>query len=123
MACSARGKTAAILDFVPLPGMRPRASVALGKYLQGGIMKGFLTAASRWLLGACVALASSVASAQPTDAAKAEFQAALQAANKATIAGPADIKLADQAVLKLPQGLSYVPAVESGRLLIAMGNL
>jgi uncharacterized membrane-anchored protein len=86
-------------------------------------MKGFLTAASRWLLGACVALASSVASAQPTDAAKAEFQAALQAANKATIAGPADIKLADQAVLKLPQGLSYVPAVESGRLLIAMGNL
>src|ERR1700716_2417494 len=86
-------------------------------------MKGLLTTASRWLLGACVALASSLASAQPTEAAKAEFQAALQAANKATIAGPADIKLVDQAVLKLPKDLGYIPAVESGRLLIAMGNL
>src|SRR5712671_3340361 len=79
--------------------------------------------AGRWLVGACVALAASLASAQPTDATKAEFQAALQAANMATIPGPADIKLADQALLKLPQGLSYIPAVESGRLLIAMGNL
>jgi uncharacterized membrane-anchored protein len=86
-------------------------------------MKGLLTAASRWLAGACIALTSSLVSAQPTDAAKAEFQAALQAANKATIAGPADIKLVDQAVLKLPKDLGYIPAVESGRLLIAMGNL
>ncbi len=77
---------------------------------------------SRWLLGFCAALAAFAASAQPTDAARAEFEAAAQAANKATIAGPADIKLIDQAVLKLPQGMSYIPAAEAGRLLIAMGN-
>jgi uncharacterized membrane-anchored protein len=77
---------------------------------------------SRWLLGLCAALASFATPAQPTDAARAEFEAAAQAANKATIAGPADIKLIDQAVLKLPQGLSYIPAAEGGRLLVAMGN-
>lgn len=77
---------------------------------------------SRWLLSMCAALASFAAPAQPTDAARAEFEAAAQAANKATIAGPADIKLIDQAVLKLPQGMSYIPAAEGGRLLVAMGN-
>jgi len=77
---------------------------------------------SRWLLGLCAALASFATPAQPTDAARAEFEAAAQAANKATIAGPADIKLIDQAVLKLPQGMGYIPAAEGGRLLAAMGN-
>jgi uncharacterized membrane-anchored protein len=77
---------------------------------------------SRWLLGFCAALAAFAAFAQPTDAARAEFETAAQAANKATIAGPADVKLIDQAVLKLPQGMSYIPAAEAGRLLIAMGN-
>jgi uncharacterized membrane-anchored protein len=77
---------------------------------------------SRGLLGLCAALASFATLAQPTDAARAEFEAAAQAANKATIAGPADIKLIDQAVLKLPQDMSYVPAAEAGRLLVAMGN-
>ncbi len=76
----------------------------------------------RWLLGWCAALASFATPAQPTDAARAEFEAAAQAANKATIAGPADVKLIDQAVLKLPRGLSYIPAAEGGRLLAAMGN-
>jgi uncharacterized membrane-anchored protein len=77
---------------------------------------------SRWLLGSCMALASFAAPAQATDAARAEFEAAAQAANQATIAGPADIKLIDQALLKLPQGMSYIPAAEGGRLLVAMGN-
>src|SRR5712671_6605853 len=76
----------------------------------------------QWLLAFCVALAASAASAQPTDAARAEFEAAAQAASKATIAGPADIKLVDQAVLKLPQDLGYIPPAEAGRLLVAMGN-
>src|SRR5258706_15960891 len=76
----------------------------------------------RWLLRWCAALASFATPAQPTDAARAEFEAAAKAANKATIAGPADIKLIDQAVLKLPRGLSYIPAAEGGRLLAAMGN-
>jgi uncharacterized membrane-anchored protein len=77
---------------------------------------------SRWLLGVCVALASLSASAQPTDAAKAEFQAAALAANKATVAGPADIKLGEQALLRLPKDLGYIPAAEARRLLAAMGN-
>lgn len=76
----------------------------------------------RWLTGFCALLVSFATLAQPTDAARAEFEAAAQAANRATIAGPADIKLIDQAVLKLPQGMSYIPAAEAGRLLIAMGN-
>jgi uncharacterized membrane-anchored protein len=80
------------------------------------------TVGSRWLAGLCIALASFPALAQPTDAAKAEFQAAAAAAQNATLAGPADIKLIDQAVLKLPRDLSYIPAAEAGRLLNAMGN-
>jgi uncharacterized membrane-anchored protein len=86
-------------------------------------MKTFIFAvASRWLPGLCAALVSFSAWAQPTEAARAEFQAAAQAAHNATLAGPADIKLIDQAVLKLPQDLSYIPAAEAGRLLAAMGN-
>jgi uncharacterized membrane-anchored protein len=70
----------------------------------------------------CAAVACAQAWAQPTDAAKAEMQAAVQAANAAALRGPSDIKLIDQAVLKLPEGLIYVPAPEAGRLLAAMGN-
>jgi len=72
------------------------------------------------VLGA-LALAGAV-QAQPTEAAKAEMKAAVDAANKASVNGPADIKLGDQAVLKLPAGQIYVPSAESGRLLTAMGN-
>jgi uncharacterized membrane-anchored protein len=77
--------------------------------------------------GAALALSSSLlfpssAPAQPTDAARAEFSAAAEAADKASIKGPADIKLLEQAVLKLPDGLTYIPAKEAGRLLVAMGN-
>jgi uncharacterized membrane-anchored protein len=80
-------------------------------------------AASRWLVGLCAALASFAAPAQPADAAQAEFQAAVQAVNKVLVAGPAQIRLADQAVLNLPKNLAYIPAAEAGRFLAAMGNL
>jgi uncharacterized membrane-anchored protein len=53
---------------------------------------------------------------------QAEIRAALEAAQKAQVLGPADVKLLDQAVLKLPQGHVYFPAAEAGRLLQAMGN-
>ena len=76
----------------------------------------------RALAAFCAALISSSAPAQPTEAAKAEFGAAVEAANKASVAGPSDVKLLDQAMLKLPAGLIYVPAAETGRLLAAMGN-
>jgi uncharacterized membrane-anchored protein len=60
--------------------------------------------------------------AQPSEDAQAEFAAAVQALNKARIDGPAEIKLVDQALLRLPAGFIYVPAAESNRLLMAMGN-
>jgi uncharacterized membrane-anchored protein len=53
---------------------------------------------------------------------QAEIRSALEAAQKAQIAGPTDVKLIDQAVLKLPQGHVYFPPAEAGRLLLAMGN-
>lgn len=77
----------------------------------------------RWLIGVCAAVAAFAAAAQPQDAAQAEFQAALQAMNKVLVAGPAQVGLADQAVLRLPKDLAYVPAAEAGRFLAAMGNL
>ncbi len=80
-------------------------------------------ATGRWLIGLCAALAAFAAPAQPTDAARAEFQAALQAVNKALVAGPAQVRLADQALLRLPKDLAYIPAEEAGRFLAAMGNL
>jgi len=85
-------------------------------------MRLFFSAGSRWLIGFCAVIVSLTASAQLNDAARTEFQAAVEAAFKSSVAGPADVKLIDQAVLKLPQDLSYIPAAEAGRLLAAMGN-
>jgi uncharacterized membrane-anchored protein len=53
---------------------------------------------------------------------QAEIRAALEAAQKVQIAGPSEVKLIDQAVLKLPQGHLYFPSAAAGRLLQAMGN-
>lgn len=60
--------------------------------------------------------------AQQLDAMQVEFDAAVAQAKAASRAGPAEIPLLDQAVLKLPQGYVYFPAKETGRLLRAMGN-
>ena len=78
-------------------------------------MKGILAAF-------CFALVAASAFAQSNDAAQAEMRSALEAVNKAAIAGPADVKLIDQAMLKLPAGMLYIPPAEAGRLLVAMGN-
>ncbi len=61
------------------------------------------------------------ASAQSQDP-QSEIRSALEAAQKAQIAGPSEVKLIDQAVLKLPEGHVYFPPAEAGRLLQAMGN-
>ena len=74
------------------------------------------------LFALCMAIASSSGWAQPNAAAQAEMQAAVEAANKAAVAGPTEIKLVDQAMLKLPGGLMYIPTAQAGRLLAAMGN-
>jgi uncharacterized membrane-anchored protein len=84
-------------------------------------MKTFDTAV-RVLVALCLVTALLETSAQPTEAARSEFGAALEAANKASVGGPTDIRLIDQAVLKLPDGMVYIPAAEAGRLLAAMGN-
>ena len=81
-----------------------------------------LAAGVRVLALACALAVPAPAPAQPTEAAKAEFAAAVEAANKAGVAGPADVKLMDQAVLKLPEGLIHIPGTQAGRLLSAMGN-
>jgi uncharacterized membrane-anchored protein len=64
------------------------------------------------LLGAC-------AFAAPNDEQRRQAVADAQAAAKT---GPADIALADQAVLRLPVGHQFVPQPQATRLLNAMGN-
>lgn len=66
--------------------------------------------------------AATGAFAQSNEAAQSEMRTALDAANKVAVSGPADVKLIDQAMLKLPAGMVYIPPAEAGRLLVAMGN-
>ena len=58
----------------------------------------------------------------PNDPREAEQQAAFEAVQKAQIPGPAEIKLRDQAVLKLPAGYVWVPEPAAAQLMRAMGN-
>ena len=75
-----------------------------------------------WLATAFGLLLHAAAWAQAPKDPQAELKGAIGAAQQARVPGPADVKLADQAVLKLPQGYSYIPAAQGGRLLTAMGN-
>jgi uncharacterized membrane-anchored protein len=71
------------------------------------------------------ALAFPIAHAQDKatpEARQKEFDAAAQAAHAAAVAGPSDVKLREQAVLKLPAGMEYIPQPAAGRLMQAMGN-
>lgn len=87
-------------------------------------MKTSLSLARACWLAAFLFAFQSAAWAQggPTAGAQAEMKAAIDAAQKAQVAGPSDVKLADQAVLKLPKGFIYVPPAEGQKLLNAMGN-
>ncbi|MBL8483645.1 MAG: DUF2167 domain-containing protein [Rhodocyclaceae bacterium] len=60
--------------------------------------------------------------AEPASSAETEINAAFEAARPVAQHGPAEIKLIDQAVLKLPDGQVYIPAAQAGRILRAMGN-
>ncbi|MBL8470505.1 MAG: DUF2167 domain-containing protein [Rhodocyclaceae bacterium] len=53
---------------------------------------------------------------------QAEINAAFEAAKPVAQHGPVDIKLIDQAVLKLPAGHVYIPSQQAAALLRAMGN-
>ena len=80
------------------------------------------SAAARWIAALVAALLQCAAWAQPNPQAQAEARAAIEAAQKTKVSGPSDVKLGDQAVLKLPQAYVFVPPAEGGRLLKAMGN-
>lgn len=51
-----------------------------------------------------------------------EHEAALAAATKSQVAGPATVQLRDQAVLRLPAGNIYVPPPAAAQLLQSLGN-
>lgn len=79
-------------------------------------------AAVRGVLAGVAAAAVLGAQAQTSDARQQAFEAAADAAKAVTVAGPSDIKLGDQAMLKLPAGMEYIPQPAAGRLMEAMGN-
>jgi uncharacterized membrane-anchored protein len=86
----------------------------------------FIKIAAAAALAAAFALAG-VLTTTPVQAGTAEDrqkegEAAVAAARAATVKGPSDITLRDQAVLKLPAGMEYVPQPQAGRLMQAMGN-
>jgi uncharacterized membrane-anchored protein len=58
----------------------------------------------------------------PTPQLKAEIQAAWQAAAKTAIVGPAEIKLLDEATLKITSDQVFVPAAEADKVMVALGN-
>ncbi|GAA5178445.1 DUF2167 domain-containing protein [Niveibacterium umoris] len=71
----------------------------------------------------CIAAPSIVrADEAPPSAREQEARAAIQAANAAKVVGPTDVKLFDQATLKLPAGRIWVPQPAAGQLMRAMGN-
>jgi uncharacterized membrane-anchored protein len=60
--------------------------------------------------------------ASSEQARKDEIQASAKAAMSAGTHGPADIKMIDQAVLKLPEGYIFIPKAEGARFMRALGN-
>ena len=72
------------------------------------------------LLVPCAASAADAGASAPTG--NDPTQQAFTEAERAARTGPADIELADQAVLHLPAGRSFVPQPQAGKLLNAMGN-
>ncbi len=53
---------------------------------------------------------------------EAEFKAAAAEAAQAKVTGPAEVPMRDQAVLKLPAGMAFIPQPAAGRFMQAMGN-
>jgi len=71
-------------------------------------------------LGLCLGLAAHAADA-PADAKPAEDPAWTEA-KAAAKDGPADVAIAGQATLHLPEGRVFIPQPQAGKLLRAMGN-
>lgn len=58
----------------------------------------------------------------PAEARRMEAQAAWEAAVDAATPGPANVPLLDQATLRLPSGMIFIPQDQAARLLRASGN-
>lgn len=71
---------------------------------------------------AAIAADKAPANAAASPKPESEINAAFAAARKTMSNGPAEIPLLDQAALHLPAGFVFVPKVEAGRILSAMGN-
>src|SRR5580765_2151879 len=71
---------------------------------------------------AALALSAGALGASAQSNVESDVRAAMQAAGKVALVGPQDVKLVDQALLRLPEGLVYIPPAEAGRVLTAMGN-
>src|SRR5688500_8104027 len=78
--------------------------------------------AVRGVLAGVTAAWIGAAGAQSPDARRQAVETAAIAAQAVMVHGPRDVKLADQAVLKLPADMTYIPQPEAGRLMEAMGN-
>lgn len=74
-----------------------------------------------FVLGLCFAV-SAGAESPPDVAANSELAAAFAAAQSSIIAGPHEVPLGEQAILKLPDSYVFVPMPHAGRILEAMGN-
>ncbi|HKY01571.1 MAG TPA: DUF2167 domain-containing protein [Burkholderiales bacterium] len=74
----------------------------------------------------CMLCMGAIAQEQPAQAeqtqAPSEMEIAAEAARLASQPGPADIRLRDQATLKLSQDYVFIPPKEAGALMTAMGN-
>jgi len=75
----------------------------------------------QWIAAATLLLSAPFA-AQAQGKAEADVTAAFDAAQKTAVHGPSEVKLAEQATMRLPEGFAYVPPTESGRIMTAMGN-
>lgn len=93
--------------------------------LRYGAPAGAASRITKYMLALLAALAAASvmpALAQQVDPKVAEANAAWDEAAKAGTRGPADIKLRDQATLKIPTGHFFVPATEGLRVMRAYGN-
>jgi uncharacterized membrane-anchored protein len=80
-----------------------------------------------WLVALALTLAGLwqaplAAQAKPNAQIQTEMQAAWTAAAKVAVHGPGEIKLLDQATLKIGPDQVFIPAAEANRIMAALGN-
>lgn len=86
------------------------------------IWKGLLLALLLLLSPGLFAEDAAETTADPREASRKEFDAALSGLDAARQKGPADIPMIQQLVLHLPAGYDYVPNPAAARFVAAMGN-